>query len=162
MVAPAARGRWVIWLSFGVALLLSVIPYPYWLAWGRPEWVGLVLIYWNIALPHRVGGFSAVLVGLLLDGVTGGPVGQHALALVAVSYVCSLLFQRVRLYGTLQQAILVMGLLGVGLLVRHMLLAVTGQAPVLWLSLLPALVSAVLWPWVMAVLRWMRRAFHVI
>lgn len=163
MLAPATRGIWVVWLTLAVALLLSVIPYPYWLAWARPLWVGLVLIYWVIALPHRVGIFYAWTVGLLLDGIQGGPVGQNAISLVAVSYFCLLLFQRVRLYGPVQQALLVMILLGLGQLVHHLLLLATAERPpALWLSLLPALVSGVLWPWVMATLRWLRRAFHII
>ena len=38
-----------------VAGVLTVLPLPGWLQWGRPEWVALILIYWCIALPHRVG-----------------------------------------------------------------------------------------------------------
>jgi rod shape-determining protein MreD len=44
---------------------------PDWAASARPEWVVLVLIYWILALPERVGVAAGWLVGLSL-GDSGG------------------------------------------------------------------------------------------
>ena len=55
MADQEAHGYGVILLTFVAAYVLAVLPLPHWLQWGRPEWVALVLIYWCIALPHRVG-----------------------------------------------------------------------------------------------------------
>ena len=55
MENEGARGYWVILLTFTLAYVLAVLPLPQWLMWARPEWVALALVYWTIALPHRVG-----------------------------------------------------------------------------------------------------------
>ena len=66
-----SNGLWVIVVTFIVAMLLSVVALPDSIPWElgylRPQWVVLVLIYWIIALPHRIGIVVAWLIGLLLD-----------------------------------------------------------------------------------------------
>jgi rod shape-determining protein MreD len=52
--------------------------------------------------------------------------------------------------------------LGVAQLVLLWLNSLTGSRPPVLLFLLPALVSAVLWPWVSSVLRVIRLRFHVL
>ena len=80
--APRAGG-WVIALSFLVAFLLAGVPLPDSLDRFRPDWVAMVLIYWGMALPHRVGIGVGWLVGLLLDVGRGALLGQLAQALGA-------------------------------------------------------------------------------
>ena len=76
------KGGWVILLSFMLALLLDIIPLPLWVDRFRPDWPALILIYWSMALPHRVGIGSAWVLGLLVDAAKGTLIGQHALALL--------------------------------------------------------------------------------
>ena len=65
-----ANGGWLILLSFAVAFVLSVahLPesWPQWLGWLRPHWVLLVLFYWVLYVPHRLGLVTAWLLGLLV------------------------------------------------------------------------------------------------
>ena len=82
------NGGWVILLTLLFALVLSVfrLPenWPDWLAWFRPSWVLIVLFFWVMELPHRLGLISAWLIGLLLveqlegsfSGVMGLPVQE--------------------------------------------------------------------------------------
>jgi rod shape-determining protein MreD len=53
--AQAGGGGFIILGTFIVGLMLSQIPLPYFIEWARPEWVAMILIYWVMALPHRVG-----------------------------------------------------------------------------------------------------------
>ena len=80
MIAGKHHGGGVILLTFVIALLLTVIPLPDWARYLRPDWVGLVLIYWCMALPERVGVTTGWFMGLLVDLLTGTVLGQHALS----------------------------------------------------------------------------------
>ena len=53
------------WLVSG--LPLTLLPLPAWLLPARPEWVALFLIYWTIALPHRVGILTGLGLGIMLN-----------------------------------------------------------------------------------------------
>jgi rod shape-determining protein MreD len=161
VVQHQAQGWWVIALSFVVALVLSIVPLPPFLQWARPEWVALVLIYWVIALPNRVGVTIGFVVGVLLDVLEGSTLGQNALALVVVAYFSCLLYQRLRMFVLWQQAMMVFILIGVNQLVYQWVhsLGTIGDRTLAFL--LPALVSALFWPWIFASLRHYRRQFRV-
>ena len=46
------------------------MPLPSLLDAYRPDWVALVVLYWVIALPHRINIGTAWVAGLLLDAFT--------------------------------------------------------------------------------------------
>lgn len=156
-----ASGGWVIVMSVLVALLLSIIPMPFWAQWGRPEWLAMVLVYWVIALPERIGVGIAWCSGLALDIIEGSPLGQNAFAISLVAYVSLVLYQRMRMYTPWQQAAVIFVLIGVYQLVSHWVQTITGVLSPNLLFLLPALVSALLWPWLSVLLRFLRRYFYV-
>ena len=147
--------------QFFCALILAVVPVPLWLAWGRPEWVALVLIYWVIALPHRVGLVTALLLGLMLDVVEGAVFGQNGFALIVISLLSLLLYQRLRVFSLLQQCGVVFVLVGINQMVCQWVENLEGAGANSLLFLLPAFSSALLWPFVFHLLRSMRRSFRV-
>ncbi|HSB96126.1 MAG TPA: rod shape-determining protein MreD [Spongiibacteraceae bacterium] len=158
---PKASGRGIIAVTLVIALWLSVIPLPDWARWARPEWVAMVLIYWVIALPHRVGIGASFFTGLALDLVEGAPLGQNALALGVVAYLALILYQRMRMYTAWQQAGIVFVLIGLNQLLCHWVQTLMTKVVPTMLFLLPTLISALLWPTVMPLLRKMRRHFLV-
>ncbi len=111
MILARHQGGSVIIITFIVALLLTIVPLPEWARYLRPDWVGLVLIYWCMALPERVGIISGWCAGLLVDLLTGAVLGQHALSLTVVAFLTIRFHQRVRLFPILQQATTVLVLL---------------------------------------------------
>lgn len=161
MVAPPARGSWVILLSFIIAIMLTELPMPGLMEWGRPQWAALVLIYWVAALPHRVGPWYAWVVGLLLDILQGSLLGIHALALALVAIAIKALHQRFRMYPLWQQALLVLIMVGLYQLMLNWGQSLQGGVSDSLLFLLPSLVSAFIWPWVFVLLRSIRRALKV-
>ena len=161
MVAPPARGSWVILLSFMLAIMLTELPMPGLMEWGRPQWAALVLIYWVAALPHRVGPWYAWVVGLLLDILQGSLLGIHALALAMVAIAINALHQRFRMYPLWQQALLVLIMIGLYQLLLNWGQSLQGGVSDSLLFLLPSLVSAFIWPWVFVLLRSIRRALKV-
>lgn len=161
MILARHHGGSVILFTFLVALLLTIMPLPESIRFARPDWVGLVLIYWCLALPERVGVVSGWMAGLLVDLLTGAVLGQHALALTVVAWLTIRFHQRVRLFPQLQQAVTVLVLL-----ILHQLLALwisrfIGRPPAAWYFWAPSFVGMLLWPLVFSTLRGLRRGFRV-
>jgi rod shape-determining protein MreD len=161
MTENGQQGGGAILATLALAMFLTLLPMPTLLQDFRPPWVALVLIYWCLALPLRVGVGWAWLVGLLLDVLSGTVLGQHALAFSVMAFAVVQLHQRIRIFPLVQQAFSVLVMLLVERLLSLWVMGGTGQpAPRLgyWA---PAVVGAILWPWVYIVLRDVRRRFQV-
>lgn len=153
MIAIRARNVWVIWLSLALALLLSVATLPKFMEVGRPLWLALFLTYWVLALPHRVGMTTAWCIGLLADVLNGTLLGQNALILTLITFLVLTLHQRLRMFPMWQQSMVLLVVFGLAQLVQLWLNALTGSRPPTLSFVLPALVSALLWPWICTILR---------
>ncbi len=161
MIQGVAPNRlWVIGLTFVIALMLTAMPLPQWASAWRPAWVAMVLMYWCIALPHRVGITTAWVVGLLVDVLTVALLGQNALGLTLVAYFALKSHQRIRVFALGQQAVVVAIILVVYLTAMHFVRLLV-RAPAgndFWA---PALTSMLLWPWLFIILRDVRRRANV-
>lgn len=146
----------VVGLSFLVALLLAVFPIPQSWDWFRPAFVALLVIYWVLALPQQIGVRAAFAVGLIQDIVTFSVPGQHALSLVAVAYVCVLAYRRILNYALWQQSLWVFILVGLHQLFWNWIHNFSGNAAESLIFLVPALVSALIWPFVLVLMEWVR------
>ena len=73
-----------------------------------------------------------------------------------------LLHQRIRRFPLWQQSLVMLPVLGIAQMLLLWLNSLTGNRPPTLLFLLPAVVSALLWPWVYSVLRGVRKRFHVL
>lgn len=158
-------GLWVIALTFVVAMVLAIVPLPdsvpVELGYLRPQWVVLVLIYWVIALPHRVGIGVAWVVGLIVDVLLGSLLGQHAIAFIIVAYIASSLYQRLRMFSLWQQSMIVFAIIGLNQLINFWIESIVGFGDWNVWYLLASVVSALLWPSVFLLLRYLRRQFNV-
>nr|WP_163502764.1 rod shape-determining protein MreD [Halomonas socia] len=161
MVAIGLRGTLLIWLSLLLALCLQVMPLAdVWLIW-RPDWLGLMLIYWCVVMPQRVGVLHGFVLGLLLDLIEGTPLGQNALTLSLLAFLCALVYQRLRAYSLLQQAVLVFMLLGIVQLIEQWLRTIVGPFSIHLAFLLPSLIGALLWPWLFTLFQMLRRRLGI-
>lgn len=165
MADPRIGGLLVIFITFIIAMVLSIVSLPdsvpYELGYLRPEWIVLVLMYWVIALPHRVGVVIAWIVGLLTDVLLGSLLGQHAIAFVVVAYITSSLYQRLRMFSLWQQSIIVFATVGVSQLINIWIENIVGLSEWNMWYLLASVMSAMLWPTVYLLLRYLRRQFNV-
>ena len=161
MVGPRSRNLWVIWVSFALALLLSVAPMPAFMETGRPLWLALFMTAWTLALPHRVGMTTAWVLGLAADVLYGTLLGQNALILTFITFLVLSLHQRLRMFPMWQQSLVLLVVFGLAQLVQLWLNALTGNRPPTLLFILPALVSALLWPWVYGALWLIRQRLSV-
>lgn len=155
------RGGLVILSSFLAAYVLMLIPVPEWAMAARPEWVVLILVYWCMAVPQRVGVGVAWLAGLMQDALQAGLLGQHALAYALVAFVVLKLHQRIRVYPLGQQALIVLVLLTLVTLIQIWINGLTGRPTPGLGYWLPPLVGTLLWPWVFILMRGIRRHYGV-
>jgi rod shape-determining protein MreD len=155
------RGTLLLYLTLILGLILQVFPLPQWADPLRPHWPLLILIYWSMALPERAGIFTALLVGLLVDVMLNGLLGQHALAYALSIYIVITTYKRLRLTPMWQQAVAVFFLLMIERIISAMVLgAARGQATdtLFWFS---PLTGMLLWPWLFILLRDVRRKFRM-
>jgi len=143
------------------AMTLTVVPAPQWVEFVRPEWTILVLIYWCMALPQRVGVGVAWFVGILVDVLTDTLLGEHALAFSVVAYITLKLHKRTRLAPVWQQALTVLALLLIQQLLSFWVRGMTGHTPRGWVYWTPALVGMTAWPPLFVLMRMLRRRFRV-
>ncbi|WP_292741754.1 rod shape-determining protein MreD, partial [Methylophaga sp. UBA2687] len=139
------------------AILLMLVPLPDTLRYARPEWVAITLIYWAMALPQRVSIGVAWFTGLVMDVVTGGILGIHAFAYALVIYLVGRLHLQIRQYPLWQQAFTILSLVSL----VHFIVMLSAPITFSWNHWLTVLTSTLVWPFVYAVLRKIRRSFQV-
>lgn len=161
MVGLRPRNAWLIWFSFALALLLSVMPVPSFMDTARPLWLAMFVTYWMLALPHRVGMIAAWFLGLAADVLYGSLLGQNALALSLIAFLVLTLQQRLRVAPLWNQSLVLLIIFGLAQLVQLWLNVLVGNRPSTLLFLLPVPISALCWPWVSVALRWLRLSYGV-
>ena len=155
------RSIMLIGATFLVAYLLALLPGPEWADQFRPNWVGLVLIYWCIAAPRRVGTGTGWLVGIILDLLYGSLLGQHALAMAVIAFIAHKLHLQIRMFPGWQQAATVLVLLVINQLLVLWVKGVIGETATLWPYWTSSIVGMVIWPLVFVILRDIRRRGHI-
>ncbi|WP_460732433.1 rod shape-determining protein MreD [Lysobacter tyrosinilyticus] len=106
-----ARSPWILPLSLLVALLLALLPMPALLQPLRPYWLALVMAYWVMEDPDRVGLGFAFLIGVIADLVVGSLLGEQALRLVVITFILQRFRARLRFFPMSQQALAIGALL---------------------------------------------------
>lgn len=159
--ANPPQSLWVIAVSFFIAYLLAAVPLPHVIALGRPDWVGLFLIFWVLAVPERVGVFVGFCIGVLQDVVMGTYLGTFALAYSALAYVVLVLHLRLRMYPLLQQAVVVFMVIALSQILVQWFKSFFNSGFDTDMHLLPAVISAVFWPWIYILLRSVQVQFRV-
>jgi rod shape-determining protein MreD len=77
------------------ALLANFLPWSGVVLAIKPDFVALVVLYWCIEQPRKVGFSAAWMLGLIMDIADGTLFGQHALAYSILAYAGIVLHRRV-------------------------------------------------------------------
>ncbi len=102
---------WVMPVSIILAMLLALVPLPTLLVPLRPYWLALVLAYWVIETPDRMGLGLAFSIGLIADLMMGSILGEQALRLAVMAFILQRFRARIRFFPLSQQALAIGGLL---------------------------------------------------
>ena len=133
-----------VWFTLIVAFLVNLVPL------GRvpamPDLVALVLVFWNVHQPRRVGIGAAFVFGLMMDVHDGALLGQHALAYSLLAFFAITIHRRLLWFTVPSQALQILPLFAaahaVSVAVR---LTAGGMAPG-WGIVFAPLIEALLWP----------------
>ncbi len=133
-----------IWTSLIVALLLDMLPL------GRVPWMpdvlALVLVFWNVHQPQRVGIGLAFMFGLGMDVHQSALLGQHALAYTALSFFATMIHRRLLWFSVPSQALQVLPLFALAHGVEIIIRMSSGGIFPGWTLLLAPLAESLLWP----------------
>ena len=107
MMAEQGGSAWAIPVTLLAAIVLTLMPLPDWAVAWRPAWTAMVLIYWCMAVPDRVGIGAAWGIGLVLDALEGSLLGQHAAGFAIIAYLTVTNHRRLRTFSWFQQSLCV-------------------------------------------------------
>ena len=131
-------------LTLTLALLFNLLP------WrdlsGLPDMAALVLTFWCIHQPRKLGIGIAWMIGLLMDAGNGALLGQHALAYSVLAFAAITLHRRIIWFPSWQQAAQVLILLlSSQLLMLAVRVAAGGAFPGIG-YFAGSVIAALLWP----------------
>ena len=148
LLLPANRAFIAFTLVAG--FLLNLPP------WGRigwvPDFLALVLGFWNIHQPRKVGIGIAFLFGLLMDVHEASLLGEHALAYSLLSYGAISLQRRVPWFGGIGRMLHVLPLFLVAQTVTVVVRMAVGSGTPGWSFFLASFTTVLLWPLAEAIL----------
>jgi rod shape-determining protein MreD len=149
-----------IWTSLVAALLLAML---LGIAMPRQAWVpdvlAVVLVFWTVHQPLRVGIGAAFFFGLVLDVQQSALLGQHALAYTGLSFLGIMIHRRLLWYPMSSQALQVLPLFAAAHALVLLVRLAAGDGWPGWGVILAPALEALLWPVVsVALLAPQRRA----
>jgi rod shape-determining protein MreD len=131
-------------LSLACAFLLNLLPWGSWI--GIPDWLALVLVFWSLHQPRKVGIGSAFFLGLCMDVHEATLLGEHALAYSLLSYAAIALHRRVLWFGLAGQMLHIFPMLLTAQLTVVLVRIINGAAFPGFGFLLDCLSATLLWP----------------
>ena len=140
-----ARSPWIMPLSLLAALLLTLLPMPPALQPLRPYWLALVLAYWVMEDPDRIGLGWAFMIGVIADLVVGTLLGEQALRLVVITFILQRFRARLRFFPMSQQALAIGALLLNDRIVALAIRMTLGEPAVASLAWFSPLIGMLLW-----------------
>jgi rod shape-determining protein MreD len=139
-----------MWATLLGALALDIVPL------GRvaamPDFLSLVLVFWNVHQSRRIGVGVAFAFGLLMDVHSGAVLGQHALAYTLLSFFAITVHRRLLWFSVPSQALQILPLFFAAHAVSMLVRIVAGGMFPGWGVLLAPVIEALLWPVVTSLL----------
>ena len=137
-----------VWGSLFAALLLNMLQNMG--LWGRAAWVpdllAVVLVFWTVHQPLRVGIVAAFVFGLMMDVHQGALLGQHAMSYTLLSFFAITVHRRLLWFTVPSQAAQVFPLFAVAHVTELILRMVAGDSFPGFLMFLAPVLEAILWP----------------
>jgi len=131
-------------LTVTLALLFNLLPWKDIV--GLPDLLALVIAFWCVHEPRKMGIGFAWTLGLLMDAGNGALMGQHAFAYAILAFGAIALHRRILWFPPWQQAAHVLVLLLASQLLMLLVRMAAGGAYPGALYFAGSVVAAALWP----------------
>lgn len=160
LLLPASG--WFIWSALVAALLLNMLlttllgNTSLWL----PDFLAVVLVYWNVNQTRRVNVGAAFIFGLLMDVHSSSLLGEHALAYSLLAYFAVSMHRRLRWFTLDGQALQLVPLFFAAHAVQWLVRWALGSGWPGWPALGAPVLEAVIWPIVATMLLAPQRRSH--
>ena len=158
------KNQLLILLTLFIALYIDSYLFSSGFQMLKPTFVLLTLIYWNMALPDRIGIMAALTFGIFVDFIEGSLLGLHGVLFVLITYVCQRFFYQFRVSPLWRQSFIIFFLFILYKQVFALDFVNTNQditnfldISFLFSSFLFALFSALMWSPLYLILRYYRR-----
>jgi len=159
-----SKNQLLIFLTLFIALYVDSYLFPSDFQMQKPTFVLLTLIYWNMALPDRVGIMAALSFGIFVDLIEGSLLGLHGILFILITYACQRFFYQFRVSPLWQQSFILFFLFLLYKQVFALDLTNTNQgltnlsdSSFFMNSFLFALFSSFIWSPLLLILRYYRR-----
>jgi rod shape-determining protein MreD len=143
---------WPVAVTFVAAMALDVVLLPNFLDPLRPPLPALILIYWTMMRPDRIGVGVGFLLGICLDILHGQLLGQNALALSCVAYLTWKFHLQIRIFPLWQLTMTVLALLVVGGLLQFLVEGIAGLVPAGIARWIQILSGTLVWPLLLGIM----------
>lgn len=133
-----------IWGTLVFAMLFNMLPL------GRVPWMpdllALVLVFWSVHQPLRVGVVTAFVFGLIMDVHQTALLGQHAFAYTALSYFAIAVHRRLLWFTVPSQALQVLPLFAAAHAIAMAIRLLSDGAFPGFSFILAPVIESLLWP----------------
>jgi rod shape-determining protein MreD len=133
-----------IWFTLLVAMMIDMLPVGR-VAW-MPDVLAVVIVFWSVHQPLRIGVIAAFLFGLAIDVHQASLLGQHALAYTTLSFFAITIHRRLLWFKVPSQAVQVLPLFASTHAIELAIRLLAGGAYPGPMLLLAPVLEAILWP----------------
>ena len=121
------QNRIIAFSIFAIAMMLTIIPFPEFIAHYMPDWGLMALIFLSINLPKEFNLSTAFFIGLITDVIKGTILGQHTLSSIIIVFATTKYHLQLRSFTKIQ---LLANVLVLSILYHFILFWVNGVAGV--------------------------------
>ena len=135
-----------VWSIMLLTTMMTIMPLPEFFHGIRIEWVSLAIIFFSMMNVSLMGVIAAWTIGLLLDLLQGGLLGENALILSIISYLSYRFRFQVRVYPDWQRMIETLFFLSFRNLISLWIRGFSGRMLFVTEEWLSIFIAALIWP----------------
>lgn len=152
---------WAMIFSAMVALALMIVPLPQWLFFFWPDWIVLIVVYWALYTPDRMGPLIGFIIGIFLEVLFVRQFGVESLGLATLALIVNNSNKQLFILSIWQQTIVVGLFVALFKLITGWLYGLVSDFTITleyWYSIIGAML---VWPFMIILLNELRHKYRI-